>query len=115
MASPKSKFLGVFPAGEIPVPAEQTFKDADGNAINLTNFTPQVRIDGPESTNYATGTLARDIPYTSGRVLYTWSGDEFVDVGKYEMIMWVGDGTNRFGSYLIKWEVYDAPGDLPTV
>ena len=48
MASPKSKFLGVFPAGEIPVPAEQTFKDADGNAIDITNFDPQVRISGPD-------------------------------------------------------------------
>lgn len=118
MASPKVKFLGVFPAGEIPVPAEQTFKDADGNAIDITNFDPQVRISGPtEGTDYtANGVLEKDIPNTLGRVLYTWSGDEFIDVGKYQMIMWVGDGgTNRFGSYLIKWEVYDAPGDLPTV
>lgn len=118
MAKPKSQFLGVFPAGEIPVPAEQTFKDKDGNPIDLANFTPQVRIDGPDETaDYVTGSVAKDSPTTTGRVIYTWSGDEFLDIGKYEMIIWVGDNVTplRFGSYLIKWEVYDAPGSLPTV
>lgn len=116
MASPKSQNLGVFPAGEIPVPVEQTFNDKDGQPINLTNFTPDVKIEGPDETaNYATGTVEKDATPASGIVRYTWTGDEFIDVGKYEMILWIGDGTYRFGSYLIKWEVYDAPGPLPTV
>lgn len=114
MASPKSVFLGVFPAGSIPAAATHTYK-LDGSPIVLTGYTAAVYITGPvETTDYANGTLEiTDQP--GGVVTYTWSGDEFVDIGKYQMVIWVGNDTYRFGSDLIKWEVYDAPGELPTV
>ena len=115
MASPKSISLGVFPAGEIPAAFEHTYKDSNDLAIPLSGFTTSVYISGPDDTAaYATGALAIT-DAANGVVTYTWSGDEFIDVGKYQMVIWVGNSTNRFGSYLVKWEVYDAPGSLPTV
>lgn len=114
MASPKSVFLGTFPAGSIPVAATHTYK-LDGAPIPLTGFSTAVYISGPDETaDYATGVLTIT-DAAGGVVTYTWSGDEFVDVGKYQMIIWAGNGSQRFGSDLIKWEVYDAPGAIPTV
>jgi len=115
MANPKSISLSVFPAGEIPAAFQHTYKDNDGAAIPLSGFSASVEITGPDDTaDYVKGSLQISDP-ANGVVTYTWSGDEFIDVGKYQMIVWVGNGVNRFGSDLVKWEVYDAPGDLPTV
>jgi hypothetical protein len=118
VASPKSQTLkgSPFPAGEIPVSYEHTYKKADGSVIDLTGHSPEIKIDGPdEDVDYAQGLLQIDGDPTTGQVYYTWTGGEFIDVGKYEMIVWVGNGLNRYGSDLVKWEVYDAPGELPTV
>lgn len=116
---PKSNFLGVFPQGEIPFALSHTYKNdaKPPTPIDLSTFTEEARIDGPvATTNYLTGVLAIDGDPTTGKVGYIWSGAEFQDVGAYEMIVWVGDGgTNRLGSDLFKWEVYDAPGTVPTV
>lgn len=106
-----------FPSGEIPAAFTHTYKDSNGAAIDLSGYSAEMFITGPtETTDYATGTLDIDLDPTTGIVQYVWSGDEFVEVGTYSMIIWVGDGgTNRFGSDLVIWSVYDPPGDVPTV
>ena len=106
-----------FPAGEIPAAFTHTYKNSAGAAIDLTGYDTELFLTGPnESTNYATGVLEIDADPTTGKIQYTWSGDEFVEVGAYSMIVWVGDtGTSRFGSDLVIWSVYDPPGVLPTV
>ena len=115
MAKPGVIFVGVFAAGELPFPFVHTFNDFNGNPIDLSGFTPAVYIEGPdEAGNYGTGAINLLAPNSDGMVQYTWAEDDFQDVGKYEMLLWVDDGTNRLASDLIKYEVYDGPGPTPT-
>lgn len=114
MAKPVVIFVGVFAAGELPFPFAHTFNDFDGNPIDLTGFTPSVEIEGPEEAgNYGTGGVTVIDP-VNGVVRYTWVADDFQDVGKYQMLIWVDDGQNRLASDLIKYEVYNGPGPTPT-
>jgi hypothetical protein len=110
---PESLFLGVFAAGEIPFKFIHTFRDSNGDAINITGWTPNITYTGPGALVYGTGVLALDGDPTTGRVHYTWDEDDFQDVGAYEVLLWVEDGANRLASFLVKYEVYDGPGDTP--
>lgn len=112
MASPKKIFLGVFAAGEIPYPFLHTFKDSADVAIDLTSFSPSVTAEGPDVGPYGQGTV-QVTDAAAGEVTYTWVAGDFQDFGKYELLLWVYDGTNRFASDLITWEVYDGPGATP--
>lgn len=114
MAKPISIFLGVFAAGEIPFPFIHTFKDSDGQPISLAGWTADIAYEGPEETGtYGTGAVDIDLTPTTGKVSYDWDPLDFIDVGKYEFVLWVDNGVRRLASDLIKYEVYDAPGDLP--
>ena len=118
MANPKKNNLGVFAAGEIPFPFVHTFKttDTSGNKvpIDLTGWTASITFAGPdENGTYGTGTLAIT-DAANGEVTYTWAAGDFVDVGKYQFLVWVTDTTNRFASDLNVYEVYDGPGPTPT-
>lgn len=113
MAKPTVIFIGVFAAGEIPFPFAHTFRDYLGGAIDLTGFTPTVNVEGPDpGGTYGTGTV-QVTDAANGVVTYTWVAGDYVDVGKYEMLLWVYDGQNRLASDLIKYEVYDGPGATP--
>ncbi len=110
---PVSIFIGVFAAGEIPFPFAHTFNDFQGNPIDLTGFTPTVEAEGPdENGTYGAGSVSVT-DAVNGVVTYTWVAGDFVDVGRYELLIWVDDGTNRLASDLVKWEVYDGPGATP--
>lgn len=113
MAKPVVIFLGVFAAGEIPFKFIHTFNDFVGQPIDLTGWTPTVEITGPGNLTYGAGTIALDGTPTTGKVHYTWHENDFQDIGKYEMLLWVTDGTNRLASDLVKYEVYDGPGATP--
>jgi hypothetical protein len=114
MAKPVVIFIGVFAAGELPFPFAHTFNDFLGNAIDLAGFTPTVEIEGPdEAGSYGTGSVVVSGPTIDGVVQYTWANADFQDVGKYQMLLWVDDGTNKLASDLIKYEVYDGPGPTP--
>lgn len=115
MAKPVTIFLGVFAAGELPFDFQHTFKDANGNAIDLTGYTPTVEFEGPDVGPYGQGTVALDADPTTGIVQYSWHVDDFQDVGKYEFLIWVANATPyRLASDLIKYEVYDGPGPTPS-
>ena len=115
MAKPVSIFLGVFAAGELPFDFQHTFQDANGNDIDLTGYTPTVEFEGPdEAGTYGQGSVALDMDPTTGIVSYTWHTNDFQDVGKYEFVIWVDNGTYRLASDLVKYEVYDAPGPTPS-
>ena len=113
MANPKKHNLGVFAAGEVPFPLEHTYKDANGTAIDMTGWSVSVTAEGPEDTgSYGAGTVVFT-DEAGGVAEYTWAATDFIDVGKYTMLLWAEDGTNRLASDLFVWEVYDGPGDTP--
>ena len=113
MANPKKHNLGVFAAGEIPFPLQHTYKDAQSVAIDMTGWSVSTTAEGPdESGSYGSGAVV----FTNeagGEVEYTWVAADFQDVGKYNMLIWAEDGTNRLASDLFVWEVYDGPGATP--
>jgi len=112
MASPKKINLGVFPAGEIPYDFDHTFLDSDKTPIDLTGWTVNVEIEGPGVGPYGTGTMLISDP-ANGVTTYAWAAIDFTDFGKYEMLIWVTNGTYQLGSDLITYEVYDGPGPTP--
>lgn len=112
MASPKKINLGVFAAGELPYPVAHQFI-ADDLPIDLSGFTAFVNIEGPDETvTVGAGVVSIDNP-SQGLVSYTWTEEDFQGVGKYRMLIWVQDGTNRFASDLITYEAFDGPGPTP--
>lgn len=113
MAKPKTKFLGVFMAGEKPFPFQHIYKDSGGQAIPITGWTTWIEYTGPEGGGpYGQGSIiVSDGP--NGEVTYTWHLDDFQTPGKHEFICWVEDGTNRLSSDLVKYEVHDGPGATP--
>lgn len=115
MASPKKISLGVFAAGEIPLPVVHAFKYADGDPIPLTTYTPTVYIEGPEGVNAGQGTLTV-VDAMAGTLSYTWHEDDMQTPGKYRMLLWIeaADESTRFASDLITFEVYDGPGPTPS-
>lgn len=110
MASAKKINLGVFAAGEIPFPMVHTFRDNSGLAINLTGWSVSAKASGPDETGtYGSGGIVINNA-VAGEVTYTWVVGDMTDIGKYEMLLWVTDGTNSLASDLITWQVYDGPG-----
>lgn len=90
--------MGPFVAGEIPVPEEYQFLDADGVAIDLTGFTATFRLqigDPPGETKAATVSTPDE-----GRVTYTWvTGDIVAGLLQAEFV--VTNGTNTYISDLM--------------
>lgn len=108
--------LGAFAAGEIPPPIQHTYRDFDAQPVDLDGFstlafnveaTPTV--EGP----IGDGAIARVLPYSSGKVDYTWSATDMAEPATYTAQMWVSDGVNRFASDLFIYVVYDGPEDAP--
>lgn len=96
--------IGPYVVGEIPPPLEYTFLDSAGVAINLTGFTVRFQralIDGG-FTNAVTlvGALS-DAP--NGKVTYVWTAADFLSPGRYGGMFFVGNGSNRYASWLITW------------
>lgn len=112
MANPAKIVVGVFAQGEIPFPLVHTFRDNNKLPLDIAGWSVTAKAEGPdEDGSYGTGGVAiTDGP--SGEVTYTWVVDDFTDVGKYSMLLWVTDATNNLASDLITWEVYDGPGTL---
>jgi hypothetical protein len=105
--------LGTYTVGEKPAPLVYQYLDHDGVVIDLTGY--QVRfvfqpIGGPATT--ANGSL---VVAANGTVQYTWLGTEFNITGKWEAQFWVGNGTNRWASDLIKWTVRSSVGPVPAI
>lgn len=116
MALPTEVDLGAFAAGEVPPPLQITFRDFDGNAVNLTGFgNLQMNIEeelGANQNPLGTGTItATDAP--NGVIEYTWVRDDMLDIGEYTAQAWVDDGVNYFASDLYTYSIYDGPGTPP--
>jgi hypothetical protein len=105
--------VGPFVVGEKPAPLLYQFQDADGNPLNLTGYTVKYVVkerDGALTTFNASLTDP-----VNGKVTYTWIGTEFPTPGTYLSRFWVGNSTNRFASWLIKFLVADPLGAVPNI
>lgn len=96
--------IGPYVVGEIPPPLEYTFLDANGVAINLTGFTvrfQRAEIDGGFANAVTVNGALSDA--VNGKVTYSWIAADFSYPGRYGGMFFVGNGTNRYASWLITW------------
>jgi hypothetical protein len=110
--------LGSFVVGEVPLPLDYQFLDADGTPIDLTGFTTVAFNWGHLVMGQivdATTELAIITSPTTGVATYEWDGDEFAEPGTHAGMFWVNDGTTQYGSLTILWQVCLPVGVPPTV
>lgn len=110
--------LGSFVTGEVPLPLEYQFLDADGQPIDLTGFDVATFQWGEYVhggfVDAVTETASVSTPAT-GHVTYVWDGDELDRPGEYGAVFFVNDGTTQYASVLITWQVCLAVGVPPVM
>ena len=112
--------LGAFPQGAIPAGLSFQFLDGDGAPADMTIGTwvaqgrgEQLHVDSQPAGTIGTGSAVVDDATSTGS--YVWAADDCLTLGRFQLTIWAGNGANRYGSPTFEWEVYDAPGSLPTV
>ena len=116
MATPVKIDLGAFAAGEIPPVLSHTFRDFDGNVIDISTFS--VKSMNIEAIPTVTGPLGTGVvDFASGGVdgvlTYIWVADDMAEPSGYTAQLWVSNGVNAYASDLILYTVYDGPGTAP--
>lgn len=99
--------------GEKPSPLEYQFLDSNGAVLNITGFTAKFiyqERDGAAVTANATVPTGTD-----GKARYTFTGTEFATAGHYRAAFVVGNGTNRFESVEINFDVSIGVGTMPSI
>ena len=84
-----------YKVGEVPFPITYTFKDDDGNAIDLTGYTAAVvfELNGVETEVAAT--VAPDQVADRGEATFSWLDGDLDEPGSGSIEWWAGNGTNR--------------------
>lgn len=109
----ESVSAGPYVVGEIPPPLQYQFQDSNGLAIDLTGHT--VKFSVREQYGTATEYDAVLSDAANGIVQYAWTGGEFPTAGSYRSEFWAGNGTIRYASILIEFDVRLPVGPVPTV
>jgi len=99
-------------AGEIPEPLAHTFLDADGTAMNLTGFDASAVW---EHTDGTTGTLSCSAGDSTGEISATVSAAAVASTGVVDVVVWVGNGSNRYASPIWRLLIADPPGAAPSI
>ena len=96
--------IGPYVVGEVPIPIEYTYVDSAGAPINLVGYTAVFQrgeIDGAFVN--AVTQIAAITDAANGKVTYTWTAADFLHPGRFGGMFFVGNGTNRYASWLITW------------
>jgi len=97
--------IGPYVVGEIPIPLEYQYVDSTGVPINLAGFTARFQrgeVNGGGFDNAVT-VNATISDAATGRVTYDWDPADFPHAGRFGGMFFVGNGTNRYASWLILW------------
>jgi len=112
------QMIGAYLKGEIPQALQISFKNDAGAILDLSGFTAQFEIiridDGVDPGNLGQGVSSVPTP-SSGITQYVWHENDLLTVGMYRGIMWVGDGTNRYGSEFFEWFIRDSLTTVPSI
>lgn len=118
--SPKIVELGAFPLGARPSSIEYQFLQQDGTVEDLTTGTwtgqarsERIHTNTASPAGIGAGTVT--IVVNTATATYNWVTADFATVGVFDLIIWIGNTTNRMGSAIFRYEVFDAPGIAPTV
>lgn len=104
---------GPYVVGEKPPPLEYSFLDSNGVAINLTGY--QAKFVYKEADDLSVTVNATVSTPLGGTVQYIWTGTEFATPGQYRAEFWAGNGTNRYASLVLVFEVRNSVGPVPNI
>lgn len=111
--------LGAFPQHAVPAGLSFQYLDGDGDPADMSvgTWDAQAKAEqlhvSAQPSSIGGGTPTVDDTTSTGS--YVWHSADFGTVGRFQLVLWAGNGSNRYGSPTFEWEVYDAPGDAPTV
>lgn len=99
--------------GEKPPALAYRFLDSNGVAINVSGFqatfTYQEQFGAPQTA----AAVVSNGP--AGEVTLVFTGSEFSTAGHYKARFWAGNGTNRYASTLIEFDVATSIGAVPNI
>ena len=99
--------------GEKPTPLEYQFLDGGGAVINITGFTAKFNYTERDGAAVTANATISDGP--NGKARYTFTGNEFTTAGHYRAAFIVGNGTNRYESVEIHFDVSIGVGAMPSI
>lgn len=99
--------------GEKPSPLVYQFLDANGAAINITGYTAKFQYQERDGAAVVASATISDGP--NGKAQYTFTGNEFTTAGHYRAQFWAGNGTNRYASVDIIFDVALPVGTAPSI
>jgi hypothetical protein len=105
--------IGPYVVGEKPPPLEYSFLDSNGAAIDLSGYT--AKFVCKEADSAAVTVNATVTTPLSGTVEYVWDGTEFATPGSYRAEFWAGNGTNRYASLVMTFQVRSPVGPVPNI
>jgi len=105
--------IGPYTQGEKPAPLTYQFLDSSGAAIVLTGFTAKFSYQERDGAAVTANASVSDGP--NGKTTYTFTGTEFATSGHYRAEFIVGNGTNRFISVDIIFDVAVPVGTVPNI
>lgn len=108
------QIIGPFFTGEVPLPLEVTFTDADGTVINLTGYDTEAKIDDVAGATVAPAGVASIPTPANGIVEYEWGAGDLDAAGWFTLQLWVGNGTTRIASLPYRYLVEDVT-PAPTI
>lgn len=106
--------IGPFVSGEIPAPLRYQFLDASGVPLDLAGY--QARFLFAEEDLPSVEHQANLVDGgAQGTVEYIWDDVDLVTVGHYIGELWTGNGTQRYASIMVTWDVRRARGPVPAI
>lgn len=105
--------------GSRPPSIEHQFLDQNGDPVDLNSGTwvgefkaEQLHVES-QPVGLGGGSISINVPLAAAT--YDWADEDFATIGRFRGIIWIGNGSQRYGSTVYEWDVADAPGDNPTV
>lgn len=105
--------IGPYVTGEKPPPLEYSFLNRNGVAIDLSGYTAKFVYKEADS-----GAVVSDATVSAplgGTVTHIWDGTEFATPGSYRAEFWAGNGTNRYASLILAFQVRGSVGPVPNI
>jgi hypothetical protein len=97
--------IGDLVCGERPNPIVYQFQDSTGAAlVNLTGYSVAFVVMERDGTPLVvTDSRVQITDSAAAKVTYFWNGTEFATPGRYQAQFWVGNGIQRYASWIIAW------------